>query len=338
MTARWSTLNVRARGLGTHLLRRSDLDMLARAPDLPALAAELARLGFLRPEDGTGPVAFDLAVRRRAGAALGMLARWCADRPDAAAVVFDDEDRRSLRAILRGATQGAAADARLTGLIPTPALPERALRELAGQPAPSAVAAVLVSWGHPYGSPLLDVTAGTQPDLFQLEVRLSQTFAERALAAARRGGQRLVTYVRELIDLENALAVMVLVEQGEDVTPKDAFIHGGLRLAIEEFEQAASTRSPLLAASRLARAFRPMVAAAFARRGRGGEPGRLERDILQARIAALRAEVRTDPLGPEPFLLYALRLRAQVLDLRRIVWGVALGAPRLVLAAELASV
>ncbi|HEX9610454.1 MAG TPA: V-type ATPase subunit [Gemmatimonadales bacterium] len=338
MSARWNAVNARARGLGTHLLRRSDLDALARAPDLSALAAELARLGFLRPEEGTGPVAFDLAVRRRAAAALATLARWCADRPDVVAVVFEDEDRRSLRAMVRGAAQNAAADARLAGLIPTSALPERALRELARQPAPSAVAALLVSWAHPYGSPLLDVTAGTQPDLFQLEVRLSHTFAERALAAARRGGQRLVTYVRELIDLENALAAMVLAEQGEDATPKEAFVHGGLRLAIGEFEQAAGTRSPLLAASNLARAFRGTVAAAFARRGQGGEPGRLERDILRARIGALRAAVRTDPLGPEPFLLYALRLRAQVLDLRRIVWGVALGAPRPELAAELASV
>jgi vacuolar-type H+-ATPase subunit C/Vma6 len=337
VNARWNAVNARVRGLGTHLLRRGHLETLAREPDVPALAAELARLGFLRPDDGTDPATVDLAIRRSAAAKLGTLARWCADRPEVSAVVFEDEDRRSLRALLRGAAQNASPDARMAGLLPTPALPERALGELARQPTPAAVAVLLVAWGHPYGSPLLDVTAGAHPDLFKLEVRLGQTFAARALAAARRGGRRLVTYVQELIDLENAFAAMVLAEQGEDTTPKEAFVAGGRGLAIAEFEQAVATRSPLLAGADLARAFRGAVAAAFVRRGQGGALGRLERDVLHGRIGALRAAARIDPLGPGPFLLFALRLRAQVLDLRRIVWGVALGAPRTELAAELAS-
>jgi hypothetical protein len=45
--------------------------------------------------------------------------------------------------------------------------------------------------------------------------------------------------------------------------------------------------------------------------------------------------MRLAPLGPGPVLWFALRLRAQVVDLQRIVWGAVLSAPRADLAAAL---
>jgi hypothetical protein len=44
-------------------------------------------------------------------------------------------------------------------------------------------------------------------------------------------------------------------------------------------------------------------------------------------ILDLRDEMRREPLGPAPVLRYALMLRAQTLDLRRIIWGLSLGVP-----------
>ena len=147
MKARWEDLATRARGLATHLLGRADLDGLARAESLDALADVLRARGFLPAGGPATPGALELAVRRMAGARLAVLAAWGHARNTLLAVVFEDEDRRSLRALLRGAVRAAPPEERLAGLIPTPGLPERALAELAGQPTPGAIAALLTAWG-----------------------------------------------------------------------------------------------------------------------------------------------------------------------------------------------
>jgi hypothetical protein len=58
-----------------------------------------------------------------------------------------------------------------------------------------------------------------------------------------------------------------------------------------------------------------------------GDPEGPERAVLAALILDLRDEMRREPLGPAPVLRYALMLRAQTLDLRRIIWGLSLGVP-----------
>lgn len=336
MKPTWEDLDARARGLGTHLLTRSQLDSLAQAPDVATLGAELRRVGYPVAEEDVSPAALDLAVRRTAAARLRILARWCGPRVGMLAVLFEDEERRSLRAVLRGAVQGIVPDARLAGLVPTRALPERALQELARQPNAGAVAALLVAWRHPYGSVLLPDAAAAQPDLFRLEVLLNRAYAARALSASRKAGALLTAYVREVIDLENAYTALVLAAEGKDVTPKDAFLVDGARVTIAAFEEAVATQHPDLASRRLAAAFRGTpLAWAFERYG--GDVVRLEDAVLRVRIRELVRASRTDPLGPAPLLTYALRLRAEALDLRRVIWGVALGAPRGVLVQELVS-
>ncbi len=329
MTPTWVDVNARSRGLSTHLLDRAQLELLAEAPDLPALAAGLIEAGLPVGEDvRPGAGALDLAVRREAATRLATLARWCGRRTGLLAVIFEDEDRRSLRAILRGAAQGAAVDARLSGLVPTPGLSERALGELARQPMIAKVAALLAAWRHPLGSPLLAVAGPAQPDLFTVELALGATYAARALAAARRAGRGgvLERHVRGLIDIDNAAAAMVLAPAHGDVKPKDAFLPGGAQLDITAFEQAVASGDAAAAALRVAEAFgRTALAAPFRRAA--DDPTGLEEALLRVRIRRYAAAVRRSPLGPEVPLHYALRLRAEVLDLTRIIWGVALGAP-----------
>ena len=135
MTARWEAPNARARGLGTHLLSDEAMSALATAPDLAAMVALLEAAGIVIPEEGRlTPLAIELGIRRAAADELQRLARWFGDRSAAPGLIFADEDRRSLRAMIRGAAAGASAEARLVGLIPTPNLPERVLAELARQP------------------------------------------------------------------------------------------------------------------------------------------------------------------------------------------------------------
>ena len=331
MIAAYDDLNARARGLATHLLGRRELERLTQAGDLRHLAAALEVFGCgVRPAEASA-AALDLAVRRRAARQMRTLELWCGHRKDALAIVFEDEDRRSLRTILRGAVQGVAAEARLAGCIPTPALPERALEELARQATLSAVAALLVLWGSPYGGAILGEARRQHPDLLVLEVALSRAFFGRALACSR--GRALTAYVREAIDLENALSALVLASHPSDLAAVACFLAGGRRLDRTTFE-AASMGDHQASTRRLARAFTGTVyAKVFAR---GGDRA-IEGALLAAAIGEqARAAIR-DPLGPAPLLEYALRLRAEAVDLRRVVWGTALGAPAPIVSGELVS-
>lgn len=329
MRAGWEDLNARARGLSTRLLRRARLEALAASPDLGALATELRSAGLLVPESpAPSPQTLDLAVRRMAAARLRTLARWSGPRTAVLSVVFEDEDRRSLRAILRGAVEGAPAEARLSGLIPTPSLPERALKELARQPTTAAAATLLLAWRHPYGPVIASEARTADPNLFRLEMALNRAFAARALAGARRSAT-LLAYVRDVIDLENGRTALVLASQGTDVVPKDVFLAGGRRVSIEAFELAVASGDPARAGERLSEAFAGTPPAEPFRR-QSQDPVALERALLRAQIVNLWRTSRLYPLGPAPLLGFLLRLRAEVLDLRQIIWGVALGAPRAV--------
>jgi vacuolar-type H+-ATPase subunit C/Vma6 len=322
----WDDLNARARGLSVHLLTRGQIATLAESADLADLAAALERLGFACPPPPTA-AALDLGLRRKAAAFLRILSRWCGRRKPALAAVFEDEDRRSLRALLRGAVAGAPAEQRLAGLVPTPELPERALRELARQPSAAAVADLLAVWGNPYGAAIREEASRPYPDLFRLETALNRCFAERAAAAARRGGRELAAYVRLAIDLENAVSALFLADAGPDVPPEAGFLEGGERLSRQEFAAAAGTASRAAAGRRLARSFAGTpFAAVFARPREGVE--RLEAEILAARLRQQAAAARRRPLGPAPLLSFLLRLRAELIDLRRVVWGTVLGLPR----------
>lgn len=323
----WADLIARTRGLGTHLIPPARLHALAGAADLRALAQGLREAGIDLGEEPETAASFELSVRRSAAASLAILMRWSGARTAVLAVVYEDEDRRSLRAMLRGAAQGVAAEPRLAGLLPTPALPEKALLELARLPTVSAVVALLCAWRHPYGPPLRTEATSPHPDLLKLELTLARTFADRARRSARADGAGvLLGYARQVVDLDNAMTALVLAGPDRSVTPKDLFLPGGSRITIEVYERAIVTGQWSAAAEQLATAFtRTPLAAVF--RDPAAEPGTLERSLLRGQIDMLDAQARTDPLGPALVLSYALRLRAQVMDLRRIIWGLALGAP-----------
>ena len=324
---RWEDLATRSRGLGTHLLDRAAIASLAAAESLEALGAALHGYGYPVPDEGVTADALELAVRRQAASRLRVLARWAGNRSALLAVVFEDEDRRSIRALVRGAVQGAAADLRLAGLIPTPALPERALRELAAQPSPGAVAVLLTAWGNAYGAALLREAKATQPDLLAIESCLNVTFAQRALDGARGTGSGLVLdYVRDTIDLENATVALILASGEADSPGKRAFVGGGRRLSLGTFLEAIAAGDAGAAGRRLATAFRPTpLATAFER---AADPASIEEQLLRCRIAMIRAAERRDPAGPASVLGFALRVRAEVFAVRRVIWGVVLGAPR----------
>lgn len=298
MSPRWEDLNARARGLSGHLLRWSDLDALAAASDLSALAEGLARRG-MPPGEAPGAEGIELGIRRWGAAALQILGRWVGERRAALPLVFDEEDRRSLRALVRGAVAGVPAARRLSGLLPTPGLPERALETLAAAPEVTAIGAHLVVWRHPFAGAVPTTITGA-PDLYAIEAAIGRRAETLAAEAARRSGSRALRQaVAEGLELER---VVLAAAAARDAT------EGARRpLDVSRFH-----------GTPYARAITEHAA----------DPVRLATELLRLRIERLRHEVRRAPLEPTVTLLIALRLRAQMLDLQRIIWAVALGAPR----------
>lgn len=326
MTTKWEDLAARARGLATHLIPRASLESLAGAADLPALAERWAELGLL-PADhgGADPASLELAARREAARRLRVLGRWLGDRAAVLAVFFEDEDRRSVRAMVRGAEAGISREARLSGLIPTPELSERLLEELAGQDSPRRIAALLVAWRHPFGTALHEVASVTHPDLARVELALHRAFAAQATRGAKSGGRALQDYVAETMDVLNAEAALMLAGGSQEILPEDAYLNGSRILTRDTFRQAAASAGVHDAWRVLGASFRGTpLEDGF----RGAEPPpSLEAEILGARITAWRRKARLMPVGPAPVIEYLLRLRAQVLQLRSLLWATALGMP-----------
>jgi hypothetical protein len=269
----------------------------------------------------------ELAMRRWAAAMLRILARWAGPRSAALPLVFDGEARRSLRAIFRGVVRHVPAERRLAGLIPTPTLPERALEALAAAPTAAAAGALLAAWRHPFAAAIVPATLSTQPDLFALETSLARAAALMARgAAARARNGPLHAAVRTAIDLDNARIALLLCTIRRDLVAHEQFLPGGDRLSLAQFEAAVATGDAAAAAARLAAAFvGTPYARAFTRSW--PDPAMLEDELLRVHLRDVAREARRSPLGPLPILWLSLRLRAQLLDLQRILWSVALRAP-----------
>lgn len=324
MKPRWDDVNARARGLGTRLLDPERLSSLASSTSLSELVAALEREGHPFLSKGTAPTPFDLerGFRRTVARHLEILTRWCGARSRVLLFLFEDEDRRNLRSLVRGAVAGAPQERRLSGLLPTPALPERALEELSRLATLSDLADALAAWGNPYAEAIRAEAPRTHADLFRMELAINRLWAERARRAVRWRGRELRGVVRETLDLENAHAAIVLSRHGASVDPRACFLEGGRRLGAEAFEEAA--RNGNLAA--LSRAFAKTPFGPVLRED--ARSADVESDLLRARLRYYVSRARREPLSFSPLLAHLLRLRAQAIDLRRMAWARALGAPR----------
>jgi vacuolar-type H+-ATPase subunit C/Vma6 len=314
----WDDLAARARGLGAHLLGAEELARLDRAASLQELAHQLASAAY--PFLSAAPPSartIERAARRRAAADLAVLGRWTGERGAVLAVLFEDEGRRSLRAILRGVVAGAPPEERVASLVPTPALGEAALGELSRQPTAAAVAALLVAWANPYGDAIADEAARARPDLFALEHAIDRCFAGRARVGSKAGGAPAQAHVRALLDAENAFAALALAG-GAGVDPAGVFLEGGARLGRDAFLRAVAAgadgaRAALagaFAGTRLARALT--------------DGGDLEAAALADRIDEQRWLARRWPTGSAPVILLVLRRRAEIRAVDAAAWRLTL--------------
>ncbi|HVZ78620.1 MAG TPA: V-type ATPase subunit [Gemmatimonadaceae bacterium] len=294
-------LVTRARGLSTHLLPASALGEMAALSDLRALADALVQHGYLtRPPDAPPATARDLelAIRRAQALCVATLVRWCPPPRHELAPLLEDEDVRSLRAIIRGAAAGEPALRRLAGLMPTPSLPAAALDELAALDDLGAIAATLAAWGHPFARPVLDASRRPQADLFALEQEVVRTWAERAVRAARHADDALRRYVRATVDRANRRIARVLALHRVDAAAGSLFIPGGEAVRMDDLVTAQRSH---------------------------------DAQFLDARLSPMLPEFRRralqEPLSLAPVVTLFLRLRQERHALLRIIWGIALGMP-----------
>jgi hypothetical protein len=319
----WVDVVARARGLASHLAGPADIQALAHASSLRQLDAMLAaRHGRPVPDTEPSPAAIEDVERRHLGAQVRLLARWAATRADLLAPLYEDEDCRSLRAILRGSVGHVPAPDRLAGLIPTPALSFRALTSLAACESPASIAALLSTWGNPYGPALLAETTRQQPDLFAMEHVLVETWAGRSRRAGKKGGKALKRFVSRQVDLANCWSALLVAEHGFDGAVPALFIEGGDLLSEEDFTLAATAASRGAAARILDGHVRRTPLEAVTATDTGAE----ER-ILRALTREQHDLARTEPLGAAPVVEYWLRLRGEMLAVRRIAWSIAAGVP-----------
>jgi vacuolar-type H+-ATPase subunit C/Vma6 len=319
-----TALTARARGLSTHLLSRSTLELALAAPDLEGLARLLRDAGLpLAGGHALSSEALELGARRWAADELARLARWLPDGSGIAELLFADEDRRSVRAMVRGAAAGAAAELRLAGLIPTPRLPERLLKELARQSSVKSVAALLVTWQHPLGPGLLAAATADEPDLFAAERALTTAHLAALGTAAKRVGSGLRAWTAETIDLENVRTALQLATR----VPEDeltAALHPGGLIPRAWIGKAAGLEALDARVEALA-GLMPAGPVADALRRYGIDAVQLDDALLAARLTVLHRRARLDPLEAVSVLQFALRLRAQVTVLRLAIWRLALG-------------
>lgn len=318
----WEGLAARVRGLSTHLVSPGRMRELSRIGDLGMLVRALEELHVVEGVGGS-PLALETAMRRVAAQRLATMWRWADTRQPQLAPLMEEEDRRSVRALVRGAAAGAPPASRLAGLLPTPSLPTAALEELSNQATPAEVGTLLRAWAHPFGDAIAPAAAN---DLFATECALQRLWAARAATALRLGPGTMHEYVGLLVDLANVSTALTLAGHRSDVEPATLFTPGGAHLGPEQFAKAATSRSRPAAGEVLAAAIEPpALAAAVSDASLGHLP--LEDGALRALIGWSRDLARRDPTGAAPVIHYVLRLRAQLRDVQLLVWRLALGAP-----------
>jgi vacuolar-type H+-ATPase subunit C/Vma6 len=317
-----SDLVARVRGLSGRLLGEPVLRSLEQSRDLTACSALLAAAGVIpAPLERPHPLVLELGVRRHAAQCLRVLARWAADRARLLAPLLDDEDRRSIRAMLRGAASGAPAELRLAGLIPTPTLPERALMELSRRGDVAAVVALLSVLANPYAAALSAEARRQHPDLLQLECALNRAFAARAAAAVRHADAPLRAYVEAILDVENAWTAL-LVANTSAQRSGEWFLDGGRRVTRRIFATAVTAATDAERRDVLASSNAPWIQAAMA------ESPRREEGVVRALITQQLRFGRLLPLGTAPITEYVLKLRLEVMLVQRTVWSIAMHMPR----------
>jgi vacuolar-type H+-ATPase subunit C/Vma6 len=298
---------------------------LESAVSLGALAHELEGTAYGRflPPRAEDSRAVETSVLRSIADRFATLARWAGPRGDQLAVVFLEQDVHAVRDLMRGALGGLGPEQRLVGALPTPTLPRKALRVLAGVGTPTGVAATLAAWGHPLGHALVREADDALSDPFQMEVALGRSLGALAPRAARGGGRHVRDFVAESVDGHNVVTAILLAGARSEGVEAEMFVEGGRSLGLDGFLMAAEAPDHAEAVRGLGDYLRgTLFAEALA--DSAASSAALSSAILSARIHALRTKARLEPVSALPVLHFVLALCREARKVRRTLWRAAL--------------
>ena len=325
----WADANARARGLATHLLDDAAWRRLRTAPDLFVLCRELDRLGYPIEPGGEARSA-ERAVEQVRRERQALILRWLGPRSRHVRFLLEDDDRRAIRSLLRGAAAELPPPERLAVTPPSCGLTVDMVERAAGAGSPEDCLEELAEQGQPLALAAIEERDGLLPEwpeaptLLALELALVRAWAARAVEGGKRGGALLNRVLALRLDLQNAWSALVLVK--EPAPSADLFfIEGGAALSHDVFREALEASDPAEVRAVLARELPAPVGEPFADSSLSS--GRLERATLTLLLRQQRKQILHEPLGPAPLLAFLLQLRLESHDLRALLWARALGAP-----------
>lgn len=321
----WGDLATRAHGLASRLLDSAHFGALARTRTVADFGALLAEWRIVPTgAELLSTISLERHIARRYATALEVLVAWAGDeRSRLLAPLLEEDTCRALRSLVRVACERQASVGLGDVWLPPMELPALSQAKLATVPTLGELADFLTQTGSPYAAPLVAQAERHQPDLLELEMALYRLWATRAAEAARRAGPAMTAYVSRCIDWHNAETALVFAGRSEDLELATLFIEGGAAIGMELFLAAARASSVEQAQALLRVALRrtSLLQPLMAKKGR-----------TEALLRVLQREqqliARLDPLDVATIVWLVLSLRLEVLQLQRLLWGIAMGAPQ----------
>lgn len=330
-----AALIARTHGLRARLLQHHQLESLAQARDLESMAHKLAQLGIpvlYRGDSAENrrltPNQIELGITARQATLFSLLERWGRGHAPVEVILLELE-AEGIRRLLRAALGGIPSERRSQGAIPTCRLSPQLITELAKAPTLRDAVTALRARQHPF-APLLESLAGAlAPDPLALDLTLLQCWANASRMVLGGGVQRWNSWKQETqeylalkLDLANWWSAWALAAARTELAAEELFLPGGRYSKLEHLRRAqiegAAGLSAVLAGT--------LQRTPFAEWYRTGlRPAQLERGFQQILLTLYRGKAHREPLSSAIIFLFALRLRAENRELRRLVWAHALG-------------
>lgn len=243
-------------------------------------------------------------------------------------------DVQNLKTILRGLHQAAGRDQIVSSLVPAGSINEAALEELAGQNDVRGCLNLMATWSMPSAKPLTEIYFRYAQDmnLQLLEFTLDSFYFEQSLKRLKRrsldaGLVREV--IRREIDLVNIMTLLRLArEQASTERKIEFFLAGGKQVerslyaelaAGQDIDDIVAGLAETIFAKPLQRGWEGFLAS-----GRFSLIERsMEAHLIEANISLFRA----DPLSVAVIIAYIWAKLNEVVNLRIVVRGQAVGMP-----------
>ena len=327
-------INARVRAMRSRLLEAGRMEELLGLPTLDAFLQALGTTPYSRElqealsRTSDAVPAVDQALARNFSLTTSRILSFADGKArELIELVLMRWDLVNIRVILRAKHAGRHNDEILANLIPAGRLNEPALKEVAGQSDVTGVVGALGGLDYPLALPLAEGLAAYREsgDLLSLELRLERFYAAYGLRIAPGRGhdeqvvQGLLQYQLDATNVKTA----VKLQQVEALSREEKlkfFIPSG-RLTEYAFLQLAD-RATAEQGLHAVRVLGFPVKVAF------DDPATFERDID---VAMLRAQIDLylqDPLGIDVVIAYLAMKYNEVVNLRLIARGKALGIPR----------